>query len=194
MTAANPVTHTVPISELAVGDKVLTATYDGKKGFDEVEALLHGASADKFVELTVSRHGAAPQVVRSTPHHTFPACSFKHDKMTVKTTNAKEFTANDCVMTTDGKGKVTSATMTPAAKVEEAYTIVLKGKSSLVAVGGVFTHALPHDGAVKKAHQKQKALRGSATALPKLSNFQKDVVDMANKSIKAAVAKKTKTA
>ena len=140
----------------------------------------------------MSRDGGATQVVRATPHHTFPACSFKNFK--VKTTKAKDFAVGDCVMTAHGKATVVSATMTPAAKDEEPYTIVLNGKSDLVSVDGVFTHAPPHARAVKNAQQKQKALRGSAAALPELSRFQKDVVDVVNSRIMAAVAKKTKAA
>jgi hypothetical protein len=192
MTAANPVAHALPISELAAGDKVLAANSAGKQEFDEVEELLHGASADKFVELATSRDGAASQVVRATPHHTFPSCSFGNKF--VKTTAAKDFAAGDCILTEHGRAKVVSATMSPAAKGEEAYTIVLKGKSDLVAVDGVFTHALPQSKAVKKAQKTQKALRGSAAATAGLTGFQKDVMDVVNKRIQNKMAKKTTAA
>jgi hypothetical protein len=192
MTAANPKAHTLPISELAIGDKVLAQTHEGKHVFDEVEGLPHGKSADSehFVELVISTSKLSPaHVVRATPHHTFPACSHAAT-FVMKTTKAKDFKAGDCVMTPAGKGKVTSVAMTPAAKDEEAYTIVLKGKHDLVAVNGVFTHAA-HDSMMGRPPAKQRsALRGPrAAAPPALSGFQQHVVDAVQYRLQAAAAK-----
>ena len=199
MTTANPKAHTLPISELAIGDKVLAATSRGKHVFEEVEGLPHGKSpaSEHFVELAVARAGSPAQVVRATPHHTFPACSHGHTSQ-ITTTKAKDFKAGDCVMTEHGKATVTSAAMTPAAKDEEAYTIELKGKgSSLVAVNGIFTHASPADmGKHRHSAKRQKALRGAAP--PALSGFQEHVVNALQSHLKAtvsdAVAKAAKAA
>ena len=115
----------------------------------------------------------------------------------VKTTQAKDFAANDCVMTAHGKARVTSATTTLAAEEEEAYTIVLKGKSDLVAVDGVFTHART-DGldAAMGAQQKDGLLprrKMTVHGIPRMTGFQTDV-NAANKHTQAIVAKKTKAA
>jgi len=117
----------------------------------------------------------------------------------IKTTKAMDFAAGDCVMTANGKAKVTSATMTPATKDDEASTIMLKGKSMLIAkgksvliaVGGVFTHPMTMALAEKKSIKTKKTFRGSAASLPALTGFQKDVVDVMNKLVVALVAKKT---
>jgi len=183
ITGANPVAHPLPITELKAGDKVLAATHEGKQLYDEVEAVLHGPHAENFVELKIK---GTSNLLRATPHHTFPACS--HKDMTVTTKSAKSFSAGDCIMTPSGKATVSSAMHVPAAKGEEAFTVVLKGKTDLLAVNDVFTHALPE--AKKEAKKKQlRGNAGNAAARPERTGFQVHVTDAVDYKLKALAKK-----
>jgi len=139
--------------------------------YDEVEALLHGppphtalhttdGARAHFVELsTVNYKGATPKTVRATPQHTFPTCAGAgHTK------KAKDFKVGDCIMTVNGKSTVASVHLKPGAPQEEAYTIVLKAKTDLVAVDGIFSHSRPADMVMPGSKLLRGALTGASSS------------------------------
>jgi len=119
------------VSSVRVGDRLVAVDDQHKEVAAMVVGLPHSPSTEDFMRIVMKGTG---REARATLHHTFPMC--RSDKVIA----AMDIVAGNCLHTVDGQGIVESAKLVAAEKDDETYTVVLEG-ASLVAVGGIFTHA-----------------------------------------------------
>jgi len=167
----------IPISKLKAGTLVLAADAKNKKVFTKVLDVRHSPASEPYLEIHVAMDskvfstpqthvinpytkklvhadhsdGSSSKHLRVTRHHTFPVC---HEQKLVPALALK---VGDCLHTAGGRGKVTSIAPSPITKSDVTYTLVLDEGIDKVAVGGVFTQAMPEHLA-----QPKSTLRGSS--------------------------------
>ena len=137
----------VPLTELAVGDRILAVDHDARPVFAMIEKLPHGPSTEPFVHIIMA--GRAKLDLKATLHHTFEACIGKRNLFRYAVNSfgptviqAKNIKAGDCLHTADGKRTVRKVNHIPIGDGDETYSIMLAGGIHTVAIGGVFTHAM----------------------------------------------------
>ena len=142
-------TAQVLLTELIVGDRILALDKQSAPIFAKVEALPHGPSVESFIHIRMK--GKARQALKATLHHTFDTCVSKRNPFMhavesygTAVVKAKDIRAGDCLHTADGKRLVRSATHTAMKTGDTTYSIKLAGNIGIVAIGGVFTHAMGH--------------------------------------------------
>jgi hypothetical protein len=126
------------LTEVKVGDKVLSRSLEGEHVYATVNGLPNSATVQPFVHITMGSAGSTAPQVKVTPHHTFPACSGHM-------VEAHKVKKGDCLLTVDGESRVKETKFMPVDHLgaEDAltYTLVMGDDIESVAVGGVFTHA-----------------------------------------------------
>jgi len=139
----------VPMTELKEGDRILALDEHATPKFAKVEALPHAPSTEPFMHIVMT--GKGKQGLKVTLHHTFDTCVGKHNPFMhavesygAAVVMAKDIKAGDCLHTADGKRSVRSAALAVVQEGDVTYSIKLADRSSTVAIGGVFTHAMGH--------------------------------------------------
>ena len=162
--------RTTLVADLHQGDLVLAVDEDHKEIFAEVAGNPHSASAGDFYRFTIKNPapgGASKYMITTTPFHTFPSCDGR-----AAAVEARTLKVGACLHTVDGRREIESIEVVAPAANDETYTLELKG-ASLVAVGGVFTHARMIEAHVKEGSFKAAARHHSTSK----TNEKKDQVD-----------------
>jgi Hint module len=115
------------ISEVNVGDRVLSANADGKTSFSEIVYVPHGANKEStiFVQVTT----ASGRDVKMTPNHILASgvCG-----STLPLVYASKVSVGNCIQTVSGEEKVS---MVESVRGEGVYTIVTK--EEFIVVNGI---------------------------------------------------------
>jgi hypothetical protein len=138
----------VPLTKLAVGDRILAINHHARPIFAKIEKIPHGPSTEPFVHIAMA--GRAKRELKATLHHTFDACCvsernpFKHaiENFGPSVIQAKDLKIGDCLHTADGKRIVLKIIHIAPYNGDVTYSIRLAGGVGTVAIGGVFTHAM----------------------------------------------------
>lgn len=140
-------TGQVPLTDLAVGDRILAINNDARPIFAKIEKIPHGPSSEPFVHIAMA--GRTKHELKATLHHTFEACvskrnPFKHaiENFGPSVIQAKDLKAGDCLHTADGRRMVRKVKHIAPKNGDVTYSIKLAGDIGTVAIGGVFTHAM----------------------------------------------------
>jgi hypothetical protein len=168
------------LSDVKVGDVVVTLDHKRQKRLSTVQQLPHSKSTGDFIEITLSgadspaveeapapahmAPAAAASLLQATEHHTFPTCgrakpanlrSASHLAQ-VPMVEAKDIKAGSCVLTLEGERLVASVKRRLASAKDVTYTVQLDGGSDLLVVGGVVSHAKPSHAAFHDLSTKEK--------------------------------------
>lgn len=168
------------LTEVKVGDKILSRSLAGEQIYATVQGLPHSASEQPFVHISMASTDTSKSFdIKATPHHTFPACTGS------KMVEARKVKAGDCLLTEDGESRVKTTHVLPLNKLTGAdkttYTLVMEDDVSSVSVGGIFTHARNVNGGQTHADivshiKSHKVLKNSIKNTNKVLNTQvKDV-------------------
>jgi len=146
----------VPLTELAVGHRILALDHHARPTFAQIQALPFGPDEGPYDRIVMA--DKAKHELTVTLHHMFDACASKHNQGAIQ---AMDLRAGDCLHTTDGKATVYSTKHVAPMAGDETYSIKLAGVIGTVAIGGVFTHAMGHvqqPGKNKHARNKYKRM------------------------------------
>jgi hypothetical protein len=178
----NPKSRTIvktALSDVTVGDRVVSMDHTQTKRLATVKGLPHSTSVGDFIEfrLAPERLTVNPTVkqtaptlhgdvlsLRTTEFHTFPKCPslqpppthLRHSAHSLAASDmimleAHEIRPGDCLLALDGEHAVVSADRRLAESSDVTYSVLLEGAADLLVVGGVVTHAKP-------SHHKHKSV------------------------------------
>ena len=118
-----------PLSEVALGDRILTANMDGSlKGFSEVIATPHSGDASKALFARIITQGGKD--IKMTPSHLVLAGDCNANLSLV---GAGSVEAGQCIQTVDGQDQVLSNTNTESVGMRSVVTKA----GDLVVINGV---------------------------------------------------------
>jgi len=183
LVASNGVnTAEIPLSELEVGQRILALSSHGKPTFAKVEALPHGPGVEPFMHIVMASKEAHDLTV--TLHHTFDTCASKPSPV-IKAMDVK---AGSCLHTAEGTAIVHSAKRLASKDGDETYSIKLAGNVDIVAIGGVFTHAMGHVIRPKSSHVRKtvkfKTIKASTKKKVRTTHASKKITERIEMPVK----------
>lgn len=131
-------TVTTPLTELKVGDMVLSKSLKKHESWSRVTALHSSKSAGDWVEL---RMEGSQESVAVTAFHTFPTCH--HEKEKRKMVIAKSLKPGDCLFTAGGEKSISHVRRKLAEPNDRTFTVQLEGNQDEILLNGVVTHTQP---------------------------------------------------
>jgi len=155
------------IANAMPGQRLLGATSENHKPiFGVVKEVRASPASVPYVTITVvamkgankEKNHTLKDVLRVTEFHTFPKCNGA-------TFPALRLEVGDCLLTVHGRAEIATIQRTPVTKQDRTYTNVFEGKTDLVAVGSVFTHALSQHAAEGRVGKEVKKKGGVKKAV-----------------------------
>jgi hypothetical protein len=151
---------TIPISEVSVGDRVLSANAQGQVVYSDVVAVPHKKNDQlvNFIHITLSNH----MDIKMTPDHLVLASTSCDSQMSLL--SAADIKVNECLQTVDGQSRVVSKTLLQARGI---YTLVTQ--EEFIVVNGIIASPFAVNHAVASAfysvHRMLYSLIPSLTVL-----------------------------